>query len=64
MLDDVIGFLFSALLGIVLLVVVALLARRSMVKAMQDKGDKAGETDRKRAGEAESSGASSGPNQG
>ncbi|WP_309005521.1 hypothetical protein [Pelagicoccus sp. SDUM812005] len=56
-----IGFLFSALLGIALVVVIALLARREMVKHT-----KANEKDRERekAGEAESRGADDGPNVG
>lgn len=59
MLDDFIGFVFSALLGVVLVVVIALLARRAMVKEMK-KSDES----RTKAGEAECRGASDGPNQG
>lgn len=59
MIDDFIGFVFSALVGVVLVVVIALLARRAMVKEMKQ-SDEA----RLKKGEAECRGSSDGPNQG
>lgn len=54
MLDDIVGFLFSALLGLGLLVVVLLLARRSMVREMKQERDPVAEE----KGERESQGQS------
>ncbi len=62
MVESFTEFVFSALLGIVLIVVVALLARREMVKYMKREADE--DRERKRAAEAEQRGASDGPNQG
>ncbi len=59
MIEDFIGFVFSALVGVVLVVVIALLARRSMVKEMK-RSDEA----RLKKGEAECHSTSDGPNQG
>ncbi|MDQ8186768.1 hypothetical protein QEH53_14290 [Pelagicoccus sp. SDUM812002] len=55
------SFLFSALLGLVLIVVVAVLARKEMIKQTKDSEK---EKERKQSGDAESRGASDGPNQG
>ncbi len=60
MLDQLVQFVFSALLGLGLMVWIFLLARKQMIKDTKESADSA----RKEAGEAESRGASDGPNQG
>lgn len=59
MIDDVIGFLFSALLGLVLLGVVLVLARRSMVQEMK----KSREEEPNEKGEKEAEGQAGSSNQ-
>lgn len=52
MIDDVVEFIFSALLGLALLVVVLVLARRNMLKEMKKQADES-ESNEKGAKEAE-----------
>lgn len=59
MFEQLAQFVFSALLGLVLLVVVVLLARKSMIKEM-----KKSERPDDKSGEATIRGESGGPNQG
>ena len=61
MLDQVVEFIFSALLGLVLLVVVLVLARRNMVKEMKRQAEKEPHIHEK--GEKESRGLGGGPDQ-
>ncbi|MBD5782033.1 hypothetical protein IEN85_21215 [Pelagicoccus sp. NFK12] len=61
MLEDFVGFVFSALLGIAIMVVVVYLARKEMLKQVKKSEQHKRRDD---AGDVENRGASDGPNQG